>query len=149
MVSPNIFFSLHFCHHMEFVFFSTVAFWIAYLGSERHVTLSIWPQLINRLCWLTPLDEKKNVTELSFMMDAEFTRCFTNELSCNIGTAWFWTDSSWITALLPIVKVPVLELIDYLHTIIDLNWLEVNNDNFILELLYSCFIIAQLFSFSD
>ncbi len=56
--------------------------------------------------------------------------------SCNIGTAllWtelnqHWTDSSWITALLPIVEVPILELIDYLHTIIDLNWLEVNNEN--------------------
>ncbi len=65
------------------------------------------------------------------MMAALFSveMLYNRIVSCNIGTAWFWTefnqywtDSSWITTFLPIVELPVLELIDYLHTIIDLNW---------------------------
>ncbi len=50
-----------------------------------------------------------------------------------------WTDWNWITTLLPIVELLIAELTSFqtgeLHTVIDLNWLELNNDTIVF---WSC-----------
>ncbi len=49
----------------------------------------------------------------------------------------YWTDWNWISTLLPIVELLIAELNSFqtgeLHTVIDLNWLELNNDTIVFR----------------